>query len=171
VVERVVLKGSHFHRRAARGLLELRRSKSPTGLVLPTCGQRGCVRPSLPSPAGSSPRSGSDGCEREERSWQSPAGELLAPLPLSCLSVQLVLTAAPKSWVRPPRVPSPALAVTPAIPPLPLGLSGGREASPVSASAQSLCMAASARPSVLGVRVRGLVQKRPTFAGPRSPAV
>lgn len=44
-------------------------------------------------------------------------GRLPAPLPLSCLSVQLVLTAAPEIQILPPRVPSPALVVLPAIPP------------------------------------------------------
>lgn len=88
------------------------------------------------------------------------ARRLLIPLPLSYLSVQLVLTAP---------VPSPALAVLPAIPSLPLGLSGHREASPVSASEQS--MHGSFSPPEYIRRVRGLVQKRPTFAGPWSLAV
>lgn len=89
-----------------------------TGLVLPTCEQRGCVRPSLPSPAGSS---GAAGCEQEERSlWSPGSGGCSSLCPFSCLSVQLVLTAP---------VPSPALAVLPAIPPCPLASLGvGRPA-------------------------------------------
>lgn len=105
-------------------------------LVLPTCEQRGCVRPSLPSPAGSS---GAAGCEQEERSLQSPAvAHPSAPfLPFSSAGSDC-----------PSALPCPGSAAC--NPPLPLGLSGHKEASPLSASEQSLCMAASAHLSTLG---------------------
>lgn len=71
-----------------------------------------------------------------------------APLPHS---VQLVLTAAPQKPGSPSLSALPCPGSATCNPSLPLGLPGSREASSLSASWQSLCMAASARPSILGM--------------------
>lgn len=95
--------------------------------------------PSLP--AGSS-----SGCEPRSL-CRAPWGSCspTAPLPHS---VQLVLTAAPQKPGSPTPCALPCPGSATCNPPLPLGLPGSREASPISASWQSLCMAASARPRI-----------------------
>lgn len=145
VVEIVIFMGSYFHCRAARGHVELGCSKSlSTGLVLPTADggpEQGCPFPSCRQFSGCEPRS----------ICRALLGQLLprAPLPHS---VQLVLTAAPQKPGSPTLSALPCPGSATCNPPLPLGLPGRRrEASPISASWQSLCMAASARPSRLGM--------------------
>lgn len=120
-------------------------------LFLPTCGAERLseATPSHPVPAGGSSCSRSAGCERGERSWQSPAGAAAGPsapfLPFS--------SAGSDCSSRNPDSPSPSTFPCPGSaacnPPLPLGLSGSVGSSPISATEQSLCMAASAHPSIL----------------------
>lgn len=121
----------------------------------------------FPLPAGSSPRSGSTGCEPEERSLRSPLGAAARPsapfLPFSsagsdCSSLKKLGSPSPSA------LPCPGSAAC--NPPHPSHLASlgiGRPA-PFLPPSRSLCMAASARPSYIR-NVRGLVQKRPTFAG------
>lgn len=121
------------------------------------------MRPSLPLPAGSSSWSRSEGCECGSAACRARPGQLLIPLPLSYISVQLVLTAAPEKRGCPSPSALPCPGNVACNPPPPLGLSGNREASPISASEQSLCMAASARPSTLGVE--GFSAEVPNLCG------
>lgn len=133
VIEIVIIEGSHFHRRAARGLLELRCSKSLSWTCSTPLWAKGLSEaiPSLALPTDSSSCSRSAGLRARRvqlcSAWQ---GQLLIPLPHSYISVQLVLTAAPEKLRSPSlSVPFPAQAVPPAIPPCHLASLGvGRSA-------------------------------------------
>lgn len=102
------------------------------------------MRPSLPFPQ-AVPQAVSPGASAEPR-WGSCSPTALLPH-----SVQLVLTAAPQKLGSPSLSALPCPGSATCNPPPPLGLPVSREASPISASWQSLCMAASARPSILGM--------------------